>query len=53
MQGAIDDQAVNVAEQLIAVADGIAVQALFDPSSWPADRQVATLHSTIEPLLPR
>ena len=46
-----DSQAITVAEQLIAVADGIAVQALFDPSSWPADRQLATLHSTIEPLL--
>ena len=47
-----DDEAITVAEQLIAVADGIAVQALFDPVSWPADRQLATLHSTIEPLLP-
>ena len=46
-------QALTVAEQLIAVANGIAVQALFDPSSWPADRQLATLHSTIEPLLAR
>ena len=44
-------QSLSVAEQLIAVANGIAVQALFDPSSWPADRQLATLHATIEPLL--
>ena len=48
---ATDSQAITVAEQLIAVANGIAVQALFDPSSWPADRQLATLNSTIEPLL--
>jgi hypothetical protein len=39
------------AEQLIAVADGIAVQALFDPDSWPPHRQLATLHETIDPLL--
>ena len=44
-------QARAVAEQLIAVADGIALQALFDPESWPADRQLATLHATIAPLL--
>ena len=50
---ATGDQAITVAEQLIAVANGIAVQALFDPSSWPADRQLTTLHSTIERLLPR
>ena len=28
------------AEQLIAVADGIAVQALFDPAGWPRRRQL-------------
>jgi TetR/AcrR family transcriptional regulator, transcriptional repressor of bet genes len=31
------------AERVIAVADGIALQALFDPDSWPADRQLARL----------
>jgi AcrR family transcriptional regulator len=36
-----------VAERMIAVADGIAIQALFDPESWPADRQLATLRSTV------
>ena len=46
-----EEQAMAVAEQLIAVADGIAMQALFDPESWPADRQLATLHGTIAPLL--
>ena len=48
---ATDVASLRVAEQLIAVANGIAVQALFDPSSWPSDRQLATLHATIEPLL--
>ena len=48
---ATDEASLAVAEQLIAVANGIAVQALFDPSSWPADRQLATLHSTIQPLM--
>jgi AcrR family transcriptional regulator len=48
---ATDEASLAVAEQLIAVANGIAVQALFDPESWPADRQLATLHATIEPLL--
>ncbi len=27
------------AERLIALVDGIALQALFDPASWPPDRQ--------------
>jgi AcrR family transcriptional regulator len=27
------------AERLIAVVDGVAVQAIFDPASWPARRQ--------------
>lgn len=31
------------AERLIAVIDGIALQALFDPASWPADRQLGAL----------
>jgi hypothetical protein len=40
-----------LAEQLIAAADGIAIQALFDPDSWPASRQLARLHDTIGLLL--
>jgi AcrR family transcriptional regulator len=48
---ATDEASLPVAERLIAVANGIAVQALFDPDSWPADHQLATLHATIEPLL--
>ena len=31
------------AERLIAIADGIAVQALFDDRSWPSERQIARL----------
>ncbi len=41
------------AEQLIAVADGIAMQALFDPETWPASRQLSTLHATVGPMLAR
>jgi AcrR family transcriptional regulator len=47
------DDAVARAERLIAVADGIAVQALFDPESWPPERQLATLHATVEPMMAR
>ena len=45
------EEATARAEHLIAVADGIAVQALFDPTGWPADRQLSRLHDAIEPLL--
>jgi AcrR family transcriptional regulator len=38
------------AERLIAVADGVAVQALFDPASWPPDRQLTRLGELLEPL---
>ena len=47
--GAVDDEAL--AERLIAVADGIALQALFDPDGWPAERQLERLHETITPIL--
>lgn len=45
VEGDIADphDAVDVAEELIAAADGIAVQAMFDPDSWPADRQLDAL----------
>jgi AcrR family transcriptional regulator len=33
--------AISLAEHLIAAVDGVAIQALFDPESWPAERQVA------------
>ena len=45
------DGAASRAEQLIAVADGIAVQALFDAASWPAARQLATLRELLAPLM--
>lgn len=48
--GAVES-AVALAERLIAAADGIAVQALFDPASWPPERQIARLHESIDPLL--
>lgn len=35
-----------LAEQLIAAADGIAMQALFDPHSWPPTHQRHTLLAT-------
>ena len=31
------------AERLIALTDGIAIQALFDPENWSAERQIAAL----------
>ncbi|MEY4230251.1 MAG: hypothetical protein RLZZ362_1100 [Actinomycetota bacterium] len=39
----------HAAEQLIAQADGIAMQALFDPDSWPGERQLAMLHAMLAP----
>jgi hypothetical protein len=46
------DEAEAVAERLIAVADGISIQALFDPGGWPAARQLSRLHDLLGPLLP-
>jgi AcrR family transcriptional regulator len=37
------DDALTEAERLIGLVDGIAVQALFDPLSWPPDRQLRAL----------
>lgn len=39
--------ALPVAEQLIAVVDGVALQALFDPQGWPAHRQLAGLRTGV------
>ena len=41
------DAAVAEAERLIAVLDGVAVQALFDPESWPPARQLAVLDAAL------
>jgi AcrR family transcriptional regulator len=40
------------AERLIGVVDGIALQALFDPDSWPADRQLAALEAGLAAAVP-
>lgn len=42
--------ASDVAAQLIAVADGIAVQALFHPGAWPPERQRRVLHAMLASL---
>ena len=38
------------AESIIALTDGIAVQALFDPESWPPERQRQHLHRSLAAL---
>ena len=51
---ASDASAAAVAERLIATADGIAVQALFDPDHWPPSHQLELLHGAIVwPTAPR
>ncbi len=42
-----DADAMSIAERMITAADGIAIQALFDPETWPADRQLVALHATL------
>lgn len=37
------------AERLIGLVDGIALQALFDPSSWPPERQLRALDAGLRP----
>ncbi len=39
------DAATTEAERLIALVDGIALQALFDPETWPAARQYEALEA--------
>lgn len=39
--------AVAEAERLIAVLDGVSLQALFDPASWPASRQRAAIDAAL------
>jgi TetR/AcrR family transcriptional regulator, transcriptional repressor of bet genes len=46
------DDATSVAERLIALADGIAIQALFDPHGWPPDRQIDTLRRLVTSFIP-
>lgn len=42
------DAPQELAERLIAQVDGVAMQALFDPESWPAVRQLAALAHALE-----
>ncbi|MGB3734333.1 MAG: TetR/AcrR family transcriptional regulator [Ilumatobacter sp.] len=39
------DGAIIEAERLIALVDGIALQALFDPETWPPERQYDALEA--------
>jgi AcrR family transcriptional regulator len=42
------------AERLIAIVDGVAMQALFDPESWPVGHQLAALDAALtSPAAPR
>ena len=41
----------HIAEQLVAMADGIAIQAMFDPESWPAERQQGALDAQLDSVL--
>jgi len=41
-----------LAERLLACANGVATQALFDPAGWPPTRQQTRLHELLGPLLP-
>jgi TetR/AcrR family transcriptional regulator, transcriptional repressor of bet genes len=46
---AVESQARAEAERLIAVVDGVAMQALFDPASWPPSRQRAVVDGALSP----
>jgi len=41
------DAAQVEAERLIALLDGVSLQAIFDPESWPADRQRAVIDAAL------
>ena len=45
--GIDNDDPRTTAERLIAGADGLAVQALFDPGSWPPPRQLQALDTLL------
>ena len=44
-------RARDVATQLVALIDGIALQAVVDPDRWPADRQRAVLRAAYRDLV--
>lgn len=48
--GVAPDAALGEAERLIAIVDGVALQALFDPASWPADRQLRAVDAALAEL---
>jgi AcrR family transcriptional regulator len=48
--GLVGAAAVETAEELIAVVDGVAIQALFDQRSWPAKRQMTVLDRRLDEL---
>lgn len=49
--GRAHDVAATVeAERLIALLDGVALQTLFDPESWPAERQIAAIDAALRDL---
>jgi AcrR family transcriptional regulator len=41
-------EAIVLAERLIAQVDGVAMQALFDPESWSAERQLVALERALK-----
>lgn len=43
------DDPVTEAERLIALLDGISIQAIFDPESWPPERQQRALEVGMVP----
>ena len=45
------DDPGRLAERLIAAVDGVALQALFDPESWPPVRQLDALDEALDQLL--
>jgi TetR/AcrR family transcriptional regulator, transcriptional repressor of bet genes len=46
------DDPGRLAERLIAAVDGVALQALFDPESWPPVRQLDALDEALGRLVP-
>lgn len=50
---ACGEAAVVEAERLIALLDGVALQALFDPATWPAERQIAVIDQALRQVHPQ
>lgn len=42
----------NTAEELIAIVDGVALQSIFDPDRWPAEKQLGFLNRHLDTLRP-